>query len=73
MFDHHTPWNCRWTWPESQPNGPADGASNWTRALCVRPPAGPRHVTELECARCAHWEPILSDEGYVVPDNTPIH
>jgi hypothetical protein len=31
--------------------------SNWTRALCVRIPEGPRVVSEEDCRGCTFWEP----------------
>lgn len=49
--DH--PFACRWI---ERAGKRGARLSNWTTALCVRPPRGPRPVTVEECARCKFWE-----------------
>ena len=70
MDTTRTSWNCKWTW--TSPNRDSAEASNWTKALCVRPSRGPRYVTDEECARCAFWEPIVTEEEDQLPYGTPI-
>lgn len=46
-----SPFSCRWI-----QRGTERRISNLLYALCVRVPAKPHIVSELECARCARWE-----------------
>ena len=50
----HTARNCRWSRIDHRPGV---RVSNWTRAVCIRPPKAPRYVTDEQCAGCEFWEP----------------
>ena len=51
----HAPLSCRWILFRKRSDFLR--ASNWTRALCVRIPEGPRIVSEKDCLGCTFWEP----------------
>ena len=50
----HAPLSCRWILFRKRSD--LLGATNWTRALCVRIPEAPRVVTEKDCLGCKFWE-----------------